>query len=277
MRLEARHRVRAPRARRRTGDSRGGPRARTRREVRSRCSYFENLSGVKEDEYLRDGDHRGHHHRAVEDQGPEDLLASDGARRTATSRCTPAQIGQQLKAPPTCSRGSLRRARATGCGSTPSSSDTRTDFAALVGALRPRDGRRVRGAGRDRAQDRRGAARSRSRRRSRRRSRPSRPTTCRPTTSTCAARATRAGSRARTSSSRCRCSRARWRHGPRLRARLRGDRQRVRASTTSTSSATQTWIGARAWRPRSAAVALQPAPARGHRSRRAGSCYTQAS
>ena len=69
--------------------------------------------------------------------------------------------------------------------------DAQTDSLALVRALRPRDGGRLRGAGRDRAQDRRGAADHAHARRSRRRSRPSRPRTRRPTTSSCAAAATR--------------------------------------------------------------------------------------
>ena len=42
--------------------------------------FFENLSGVKEDEVFPRRHHRRHHHGAVQDQGPEHLLARHGAR-----------------------------------------------------------------------------------------------------------------------------------------------------------------------------------------------------
>ena len=82
--------------------------------------YFENLSGVKEDEYLRDGDHRGHHHRAVEDQGPEHLLAPDRAglpRQAGDAGAGRPAARRRLRARPAACA-----APATGCASTRSSS-----------------------------------------------------------------------------------------------------------------------------------------------------------
>ena len=48
--------------------------------------YFENLSGVKEDEVLPRRHHRGHHHGALEDPGSEDLSSARRCWPIATSR-----------------------------------------------------------------------------------------------------------------------------------------------------------------------------------------------
>ena len=100
--------------------------------------------------------HRGHHHRALQDQGAEGPLAPGGApvpRQAGGDRAgRPAAQGRlrpRRQHPPRRQPAAHHRpARGRGVG-----------LAALVRALRPRDGGRLRGAGRDRAQDRRGAAR----------------------------------------------------------------------------------------------------------------------
>ena len=153
--------------------------------------YFENLCGVKEDEYLRDGITEDIITELSKIQGPERLPAHDRARLSR-------QVGDRragrprARAPTTRSTGSLRRGGQPAAHQRPAGR-RRDRFPALVRALRPRDVGRLRGAGRDRPQDRRGAAHhplaagaGGARRRSR-------PRICRPTTSTCAAGATPGG------------------------------------------------------------------------------------
>ena len=118
--------------------------------------YFENQSGAKEDEYLRDG---------ITEDVITELSKIRGlntfSRPTVLAfrdkPVTPGQIGQQLGAAYVLT-GTLRRAGSraahqyAACGYA-------HGFSAVVGALRPRDEGRLRSAGRNRAQDRRGFAR----------------------------------------------------------------------------------------------------------------------
>ena len=89
--------------------------------------YFENLERRQGGRVLPRRDHRGHHHRAVEDQGPQ---RSSRARRCSPFRdkpVTPAQVGQQLDAAYVLD-GQPAARRATGCASTPSWSTPRPTF-----------------------------------------------------------------------------------------------------------------------------------------------------
>ena len=115
--------------------------------------YFENLSGAKEDEYLRDG--------ITEDVITElskirglNIFSRPTVLAFRDKPVTPAQVGQQLGAAYVLT-GTLRRAgralahqRAAG--------GYAHGFSAVVGAFRPRDEGRFRSAGRNGAQDRRG-------------------------------------------------------------------------------------------------------------------------
>ncbi len=152
--------------------------------------YFENLSGVKEDEYLRDGVTEDIITELSKIKGLK-ILSRPTVLPFRDKSVTAAQVGQQLKAGFVLA-GSIRRA-GNRLRITAQLVDAQTDSPALVGALRPRDGGRLRGAGRDRAQDRARRCGSRFRPRSRKRWRPGPRTTCRPTICTCAARATRDG------------------------------------------------------------------------------------
>ena len=170
-----------------SGDSRERPRQAA--ETSIAVLYFENLSGVKEDEYFRDGITEDIITELSKIKGLQDLLAADRAR-------LPRQAGDAGAGRPAARRG-VRARRQPAPRRQPAAHQRaargRADrLSALVRALRPRDAGRLRGAGRDRAQDRRGAADHAVAAGAGRRSPPSRPRTCRPTTSTCAARATRA-------------------------------------------------------------------------------------
>ncbi len=100
--------------------------------------------------------HRGHHHGAVEDQGAQGPVPAGGAP-------VPGQAGGHRPGGP-AAQGRLRPGRQHPPGRQPPAHHRPArgrgvGLAAVVGALRPRDGGRLRGAGRDRAQDRGGAAR----------------------------------------------------------------------------------------------------------------------
>ena len=100
--------------------------------------------------------HRGHHHGAVQDPGAQGAVPAGGAP-------VPGQAGGHRPGGP-AAEGRLRpgRQHPPGRQSPPHHRPARgrgLGLAALVRALRPRDGGRLRGAGRDRAQDRGGAAR----------------------------------------------------------------------------------------------------------------------
>ena len=132
------------------GDS---PRSGTRAAERSiAVLFFENLSGVKEDEYFRDG---------ITEDIITELSKIRGlntfSRPTVLAfrdkPVTPAQIGQQIGAAYVLA-GSLRRA-GTRLRINAQLVDTQHRFPALVRALRPRAAGRLRSAGRDRTQDRR--------------------------------------------------------------------------------------------------------------------------
>ena len=118
--------------------------------------YFENLSGVKEDEYLRDG---------ITEDIITELSKIRGlntySRPTVLAfrdkPVTPSQVGQVLNAAFVLT-GSLRRSGSR-LRITTQLVDTTDRFPVVVGTLRPRNERRLRGAGRNRAQDCRGAAR----------------------------------------------------------------------------------------------------------------------
>ena len=238
----------APEARPRVGRSGARPSSPTRErraegpaEKLGRRALLRESRGVEGRRVLPRRDHRGHHHRAVEDQGAEDVLAARRCSPTATSRWRPRRSASSSRRP-ACSPAASA-APATGCGSAPSSSTRGPTLSLWSRALRPRDGGRLRGAGRDRAQDRRGAAVTLSPQEQE--AIAAKPTeNRRPTTSTCAAGATRGAWRGRTSSSRSRCSRTRWR---RTRAsRSPTPRSRTSApSTTTTSSARPTLARAR--------------------------------
>ncbi len=144
--------------------------------------YFENLSGVKEDEYFRDG--------ITEDIITElskikglNIFSRTTVLAYRDKPVTAVQIGQQLRAGVRADGQPAARGRAA-ANQRPAHRHA-DRLPALVGALRPRDEGRLRGAGRDRAQDRRGAAHHADAAGASRRSPPSRPRTCRPTTSTC--------------------------------------------------------------------------------------------
>ena len=98
---------------------------------------------------------RGHHHRALEDQGAPDLLPLHRPR-------LPRQGGDPGPGRP-AARGLLRADREPAAGGEPPAHQRRARghedrLPPVVRALRPGDGGRLRGAGRDRPQDRRGAA-----------------------------------------------------------------------------------------------------------------------
>ena len=82
--------------------------------------YFENLSGVKEDEYFRDGITEDIITELSKIKGLKIFPAADRARLPRQARSTPQQIGRELT-PPTCSAAACG-APATGCASTRSSS-----------------------------------------------------------------------------------------------------------------------------------------------------------
>ena len=124
-------------------------------EVHRRALLREPLSGVKEDEYLRDG---------ITEDIITELSKIEGlnifSRPTVLAYrdkpVTPAQIGQQLE------RG-VRPRREPAPRRQPAAHQRAARrhadrLPALVRALRPRDEGRLRSPGRDRAQDRRGAA-----------------------------------------------------------------------------------------------------------------------
>ncbi len=143
------------RSRRGTPTSEAARRRREAAEKSIAVLYFENLSGVKEDEYFRDG--------ITEDIITElskikglNIFPRPTVLAFRDKPVTPAQVGQQLGAAYVLA-GSLRRA-GNRLRINAQLVDTRDRLPALVGALRPRDAGRLRGAGRDRAQDRRGAA-----------------------------------------------------------------------------------------------------------------------
>ena len=130
---------------------------------------------------------RGHHHRAVEDQGPEDLLPSDGAqlprqggdphpdRPAARRRLRPHREPPARRQPAADQRRSWSTRRPTSrCGRSATTARCRTSSRSRTRSR----GRSPRPCG------------SRCPRRRRRPWRPSPPTTSRPTTSTSAARAT---------------------------------------------------------------------------------------
>ncbi len=131
--------------------------------------------------------HRGHHHRAVEDQGPEDPLASHRPP-------VPGQVGHR-GAGRAAAQGGLRAGRQHPAGRQPPADHraargraerlARSGRSATTARWRTSSRSRTRSPGRS---PRRCACSSR--RRSRRPSPPSPPTTSRPTTCTCAARAT---------------------------------------------------------------------------------------
>ena len=117
--------------------------------------YFENLSGVKEDEYLRDGITEDIITELSKIKGLK-IFSRPTVLAYRDKPVTPVQIGQQLKAVLRAHRHpAAGGAAAADHGAARGHADR---LPALVRALRPRDGGRVRGAGRDRAQDRRGAA-----------------------------------------------------------------------------------------------------------------------
>ena len=101
-------------------------------------------------------DHRGHHHRAAEDQDPQGLPASHDP-------ALPGQGGDRPAGGPRPQRRLRPRGQPAPRRHAPAhqhAAHGREDrLPGLVRALRPRDGRRLRGAGRDRAQDRGGPAR----------------------------------------------------------------------------------------------------------------------
>ena len=119
---------------------------------------------MKEDEYLRDG---------VTEDIITELSKIKGLKIFSRPTVLPyrdksvtaAQVGQQLKAAFVLT-GSIRRA-GNRLRINVAARGRADRLARLVRALRPRDGGRLRGAGRDRAQDRRRRCGSRSRRRSR--------------------------------------------------------------------------------------------------------------
>ena len=117
--------------------------------------YFENLSGVKEDEYFRDGITEDIITELSKIKGLK-IFSRPTVLAYRDKPVTPAQIGQQLSAAYVLA-GSLRRA-GNRLRINAQLVDTADRLPALVGALRPRDEGRLRGPGRDRAQDRRGAA-----------------------------------------------------------------------------------------------------------------------
>ncbi len=169
--------------------------------------------------------HRGHHHRALQDQGTQGAVAPGGA-------ALPRQAGGDRAGGP-AAQGRLRAGRQHPPRRQPPAHHRpargRGDgLAAVVRALRPRDGGRLRGAGRDRAQDRRGAAGDSCRPRSRRRSRPSRRRTSRPTTSTCAGRSYARRLTRQDLEFALQMFENAVLARPRVRARLRGDRERLR-------------------------------------------------
>ena len=215
--------------------------------------FFENLSGVKEDEYFRDG---------VTEDIITELSKIRGlntfSRPTVLAfrdkPVTPAQIGQQLGAAYVLA-GSLRRAGAR-LRINAQLVDTRTDFP-LWSERYDREMRGcLRGAGRDRAQDRRGAAHhalaagagrdlgQADRQPAGLRSLPARQKLRAP--------ADAAGPRVRA----CRCSRARSAsiRGSRC---LRGHRQRLRAAPLPSRVGTRAGSIARATPPRRPS-SLQP-------------------
>ena len=117
--------------------------------------YFGNLSGVKEDEYLRDG---------VTEDIIAELSKIKGLRIFARSTVLafPRQGGHPDPGGP-AARGGLPADREPPAGGQPPAHQRRARghedrLPPVVRALRPGDGGRVRGAGRDRPQDRRGAA-----------------------------------------------------------------------------------------------------------------------
>ena len=201
---------------RRKTDSSGRQRGRARRgeaaaptrppSSRSPSSTSRTCPGQKEDEYLRDGVTEDIITELSKIKGlkvlsrqavlpvPGQAGGDRPGRAAAAGRLRPRRQHPPGRQPPPHQRA----ARGRGVGR-----------AAVVRALRPRDGGRLRGPGRDRAEDRGGAAGHALAPRSRRRSRPSRPRTRRPTTSSCAAAATRGARCGRTSSSRCSSSRTR--------------------------------------------------------------------
>ena len=170
-------------------DSRSGARKAAEKSVA--VLYFENLSGVKEDEYFRDGVTEDIITELSKIKGLK--VFSRAAVLAFRDKSVTAAAGRASSSRPHyVLAGSIRRA-GNRLRITAQLVDARTGLPALVRALRPRDGGRLRGAGRDRAQDRRGAAHQLSpaggggpRRQAHRR-------TCRPTTSTCAGAATRGG------------------------------------------------------------------------------------
>ncbi len=186
--------------------------------------YFENLSGVKEDEYLRDG---------VTEDIITELSKIKGLRIFSRSsvlsfrdkQVAPAQVGQQLGAAYLLDRQPAARRRPAAHQRGARGHEDR--LPALVGALRPRDEGRLRGAGRDRPQHRRGAARDavapgagRARREAHRQPPGLRPVPARQelrATGHAAGRGVRAAD-----------VRERGHDGPRLRARPRRHRQRLR-------------------------------------------------
>ena len=117
--------------------------------------YFENLSGVKEDEYLRDGITEDIITELSKIKGLK-IFSRPTVLAYRDKPVTPAQIGQQLKAAYVLA-GSLRRA-GNRLRINAAAGRHADRLPALVRALRPRDEGRLRGPGRDRAQDRRGAA-----------------------------------------------------------------------------------------------------------------------
>ncbi len=119
------------------GDSRGGAARPSEKSVA--VLYFENLSGVKEDEYLRDGVTEDIITELSKIKGLKIFSRSDRAR-VPRQAGAPRPDRPAAQAPPSSSPAASA-APATVCGSTPQLVDTKTDFAALVGALRPRDGR----------------------------------------------------------------------------------------------------------------------------------------
>ena len=132
---------------------------------------------------------RGHHHRAVEDQGPQGALAADGA-------AVPRQAGRDGAGRPAAQgdlvlAGSIRRG-GNRLRITAQLVDAETD-SLLWSERYDREMADVFEVQDEIARKIAPRCASRCRRRSRRRSRRGRPRTCRPTTSTCAARATRGG------------------------------------------------------------------------------------
>ena len=114
--------------------------------------YFENLSGMKEDEYLRDG---------ITEDITTELSKIKGLKTFSRAMVLPyrdksvtaGQVGKELGASYVLV-GSLRRAGAR-LRINAQLVDAANRFPDLVGTVRPRDGGCVRSPGRDRAEDRR--------------------------------------------------------------------------------------------------------------------------